>query len=360
MVNDKYRNIEGRMMFKTKFSGLLFSLLSFCSASLSFPALAQDFYRGKTVKIIVGSSSGGGYDAYARLLARHMPKYIPGEPTMVVLNMPGADGIIAANHIDNLADRDGTVFGTFNRYVVLLKLLGSQQAKFDPEKFSWIGTTASYSDNAYLLVIRSALPHKSIDDLRNPQMQLHMGNVGTDVPAILKEALGLNLKLVSGYKGSDDLELAFTRGEVDGHTSGWSSIQSRHEDWLTDQFIRPMIQFGRINRLSSLPDVPTARELAKTPEDRALIEFAELPLLIARPFAAPPGVPADRLEILRQAFMKTMADPLYLEEGNKQKLELTPKDGAEVSRLVKSITSAPTSVLDRYKKALDGKLPTGG
>lgn len=341
-------------------SGLVLGFLSIFALAASTAAKAQDFYKGKTVKIVVGSSAGGGYDAYARLLARHMPKYIPGEPTMVVVNMPGADGIIAANHLDNLAERDGTVFGTFNRYVVLLKLLGSQQAKFDPEKLSWIGTTASYSDNAYLLVIRSALPHRTVDDLRNPQMPIHMGTTGTDVPAILKEALGLNLKLVSGYKGSDDLELAFTRSEVDGHTSGWSSIQSRHADWLTSNFIRPMIQFGRIDRIASLPDVPTARELAKTAEDRALIEFSELPLLIARPFAAPPGVPADRLAILRQAFMKAVADPQYLEEGNKQKLELTPKDGAEVSRLVQSITSAPASVVDRYKKALDGKVPTGG
>ncbi len=347
------------MNFKKGSHLVLSFLMYFCLLPLA-SLQAEDFYHGKTVKIIVGSSTGGGYDAYARLLARHMPKYIPGEPTMVVLNMPGADGIIAANHIDNLAERDGTVFGTFNRYVVLLKLLGSQQAKFDPAKFNWIGTTASYSDNAYLLVIRSALPHKTIEDMRNPQMQLHMGNVGTDVPAILKEALSLNLKLVSGYKGSDDLELAFTRGEVDGHTSGWSSILSRHDDWIKTQFIRPMIQFGRINRLPSLPDVPTARELAKTPEDLSLIEFAELPLLIARPFAAPPGIPSDRLEILRQAFMKTVFDPGYLEEANRQKLELTPKDGVEVTKLVQDITRAQPSVLERYKKALDGKMPTGG
>ena len=153
---------------------------------------------------------------------------------------------------------------------------------------------------------------------------------------------------------------SFTRGEVDGHTSGWSSILSRHDDWIKTQFIRPMIQFGRINRLPSLPDVPTARELAKTPEDLSLIEFAELPLLIARPFAAPPGIPSDRLEILRQAFMKTVFDPNYLEEANRQKLELTPKDGVEVTKLVQDITRVQPSVLERYKKALDGKMPTGG
>jgi tripartite-type tricarboxylate transporter receptor subunit TctC len=321
---------------------------------------ADEFYKGKTIKIIVGSSTGGGYDSYARLLARHMGKYIPGEPNIIVVNMPGADGIIAANHIYNLADRDGTIFGTFNRYVVLLKLLGSEQAKFDPDRFGWIGTTASYSDNAYLFVIRAALPHRTVQDLRDPSRPIHLGNTGTDVPAVLKEALGLNLKLVPGYKGSDDLELAFDRGEIDGHTSGWSSILSRHEDWLSKDFIRPMIQFGRIDRLPALPDVPTARELATTPEDRALIEFAELPLLIARPFAAPPGIPADRLASLRQAFAMVMTDPHYLAEGAKQKLELTPKGGAEVSDLVTAITKAPAAVIQRYKKALDGKVPSGG
>lgn len=343
-----------------RISGLLFLVALFTTTHHLRPAVAQDFYSGKTIKIIVGSSAGGGYDSYARLLSRHMGKYIPGQPNVVVVNMPGADGIISANHLYNLADKDGTVFGTFNRYVVLLSLLGSKQARFDPVKFGWLGTTASYSDNAYLLVIRSALPHRNISDLRNPDMPIHLGNSGTDVPAVLKEALGLNFKVVAGYKGSDDLEIAFERGEVDAHTSGWTSIQSRHDDWIKNGFIRPMIQFGRVNRLPALAEVPTARELTTNPEDRALIEFAELPLIIARPFAAPSDVPKERLELLRAAFSKVMVDAQYLADGKKQKLELTPIDGASVSKLVEAITSAPSSVVDRYKKALDGKVPSGG
>ncbi len=187
---------------------------------------------------------------------------------------------------------------------MLLSLLGNKQARFEPEKFGWLGTTASYSDNSYLLVIRSALPHRTIEDLRNPKMPLHLGNAGTDVPAVLKEALGLNLKLVAGYKGSDELEIAFERGEVDAHTSGWTSLQSRHEDLLKKGFIRPMIQFGRLDRLAGLGRRSDSARLATNAEDRALIEFAELPLLIARPFATPPGVPADRLEMLRAAFSR--------------------------------------------------------
>lgn len=324
------------------------------------PVSADDFYAGKTVRIVVGNATGGSYDAYARIMARNMGKHMPGTPTIIVVNMPGADGIISANHLFSVADKDGTVIGTFNRYIALMKLLGNEQAKFAPEQFNWLGTTASYSENSYLFVIRAALPHRTIADLRNPSMPLHVGNVGTDVPAILKEALRLQFKLVAGYKGSDDLELAFTRGEVDAHTTGWTSIQFRHEDWLKAKFIRPMIQFGRITRLPALAEVPTARELAETPEDKALIEFAELPLLMARPFAAPPGVPSDRLAILRTAFDRTVADPDYIAEGTKQKLELTPKSGAEVTKLLDAISTVPASVVERYKKALDGKAPSGG
>lgn len=323
-------------------------------------AIGDDFYSGRTVKIVVSSAAGGGYDRYARLLARHMTNYLPGKPTMIVLNMPGARGLIAANHVYNIAEKDGSIFGTFNRYIVYMPLLGDDRAKFRPELFQWVGTTASYSNDAYLLVIRNTLPHRSIVDLRNPEIPLSVGETGSDVPAVLKEALGLSMKLVSGYKGSDDMEIAFERGELDAHTSGWSSIQSRHSNWLATKLIRPVIQFGRIDRLPALSDIPTARELARTEEDKALIEFAELPLMIARPFAAPPGVPTERIEMLREAFWKSVTDTAYIEEGTKQKLELTPKNGTDVQAIVNSLASAKPTVIDRYKKALGNKVPSGG
>ena len=329
------------------------------TAAITVPAMAQEFYRGKQMKLIVGSAAGGGYDLYARMMQRYMPKYIPGNPSIVVMNMPGAGGLIAANNIANLAEKDGLVFGAFNRYSSVMPLLGDEQAKFKTEEFQWIGTTASYSDNAYLLVIRGALPHMTVADMRNPAMTLNIGSSGTDVPAILKEALGLNFKLISGYKGGNDLELAFERGEVDGHTSGYTSIVSRHGDWLGQGQIRPMIQFGRVERMAILKDVPTARELAETLADRALIEFAEVPLLMARPFAAPPGVPLERAKILREAFLKVVADRDYLEEGEKQKLELTPKSGEEVQAIVASLATVEPAVVQRYLKALGGKLPSG-
>jgi tripartite-type tricarboxylate transporter receptor subunit TctC len=337
-----------------------------CAAVLAFVAVmigaatAQEFYSGKQIKIIVSSASGGGYDQYARMLSRHMPKHIPGNPVMIVVNMPGAGGLTAANHLFNIAEKDGTVIGTLNRYTAVMPLLGVEQARFKTEEFNWLGTTASYSDNSYFMFVRADLPHKNIADLRNPDMALNIGVTGTDVPAILKEALGLNFKIVTGYKSHDELMMAVERGELDGNTDGYISLKATRPDWFERRFIRPMIQFGRVDRLPDLADVPTARELARTAEDRALIEFAEAPLLMARPFAAPPGVPKERVEILRSAFMKTMTDPDYLADVKTQKTEHSPTDGAAVQALVRELAKAPPAVIKRYLNALGGKPPSGG
>jgi tripartite-type tricarboxylate transporter receptor subunit TctC len=316
---------------------------------------ADDFYKGKTLKLIVSDVPGGGYDSYSRLVARHIGKYLPGQPSVVVMNMPGADGIIAGNNLFNVAERDGTVFGGMNRYVATIPLFGNENAKFKANEFNWLGTATSYADDSYLLIVRSDLPHHTIDDLRNPAMPLHIGSVGTDVPQILKEALGLKYKIVIGYKGKQDLEIALERGELDGSTLGLASLTSRHQDWLERGLVRPMIQFGRIDRLPALAEVPTARELTKTADDKAMIEFAELPLLIARPFAAPPGTPPDRVALLRKAFLQTVNDPDYIAEGAKQKLEMTPKSGEEVQSLIAGLDKVSPGVIERYKKLLGGR-----
>lgn len=321
---------------------------------LASSAGAEDFYKGKTVKLIVGAAAGGGYDSHSRLVARHMTKHIPGNPNIIVQNMPAAGGIVATNHVYAIADKDGSVFGLFNRYSILAAILGNEQARFKVEEFHWLGTPASYSDNAYLFVIRAALPHKTVEDLRKADPPLSVGNVGSAPLRVLKEALGLNLKIIEGYKGSNELDLAFERGEVDGHTVGYANMLSRQPQWIEKGFVRPMIQFGRIERLPALKDVPTAREVARTPDDRALIEFTEAPLLMAFPFAAPPGVPADRVKILRAAFKDTMDDPAYAEEVHKQRLELTPKFGDEVQEIIARMAKAPKSVIDRYN-AIVGK-----
>jgi|tagenome__1003787_1003787.scaffolds.fasta_scaffold20977319_4 tripartite-type tricarboxylate transporter receptor subunit TctC len=303
------------------------AVMSFAAMAMTGVAAAQDFYSGKQVKIIVSSASGGGYDQYARMLARYMPKYLPGNPSMIVVNMPGAGGVIAANHLFNIAEKDGTVIGTLNRFSAVMPILGVEQARYKTEEFNWLGTTTNYADNSYLVYVRSALPHKSIDDLRDPKKEVNFGVSTPDVPAVLKEALGLNFRIITGYKGQTDVQLAIERGELDANVDGYISMQAEHPDWLEKKFVRPLIQFGRVERHPAFPDVPTARELARTAEDRALIEFAEAPMLMARPFAAPPGVPKERVELLRAAFMKTMKDPDYLAEVQRTKAEHAPTDG---------------------------------
>jgi tripartite-type tricarboxylate transporter receptor subunit TctC len=327
----------------------LFSVPGFHAAS------AQDFYKGKSIKLIVGAAAGGGYDSHSRLVSKHMSSHIPGNPNIVVMNMPAAGGIVATNHVYSIADKDGTAIGLFNRYSILAAILGNERARYKAEEFNWLGTPASYSDNAYLFVIRAALPQKTVEDLRNANPPLSVGNVGSAPVRVLKEALGLNLKIIEGYKGSNELDLAFERGEVDGHTVGYANMLSRQPQWIETGFVRPMIQFGRIDRLPALKDVPTAREVARTPEDRALIEFTETPLLMAFPFAAPPGVPADRVAILRKAFRDTMDDKTYQDDVHKQRLEFTPKYGEELQEIIAKMAQAPKSVITRYNEIVGSR-----
>jgi tripartite-type tricarboxylate transporter receptor subunit TctC len=319
-------------------------------------ATAEEFYRGKTIKLIVGASPTGGYNLYARAVARHMPKHIPGNPNIAVVNMPSGNGIAATNHVYNLAEKDGTAFGLFNRYTILLPVLGTEQAKYKPEEFNWLGTTASYSDNAYLFVIRAKLPQKDIASLRAAKPPLNVGNVGAAPIEVINEALKLNLKIIHGYTG-DNLDIAFENGEVDGHTTGYANMLARKPYWLTNGIARPMIQFGRETRLPALPDVPTARELAETPEQLAMIKFVEAPLMIGYPFALPPGVPADRVAIMQKAFIDTMNDPEFKEDMVKQSLEFTPKDGKAIQDLVVQLEKTPASVIKRYKELTGDRAP---
>lgn len=325
-------------------------------AGLSSPAVAEDFYQGKTIKLIVGASATGGYNLYARTVQRHMPKHIPGNPTIVVTNMPSGNGIAATNHVYNLADKDGTAFGLFNRYTIPLPILGNEQARYKPEEFNWLGTTASYSDNAYLFVIRAKLPQTDIAGLRKANPPLNVGNVGAAPIEVINEALHLNLKIIHGYTG-DNLDIAFENGEVDGHTTGYANMLARKSYWLEKNIARPMIQFGRETRLPALANVPTARELAETPEQLAMIKFVEAPLMIGYPFALPPGVPADRVAIMRKAFMDTMNDPEFKADLLRQSLEYTPKDGKAIADLISDMAKTPPAVIKRYKELVSDRAP---
>ncbi len=327
---------------------------------LSGPALsAEDFYKGKTVKVIIGYSPGGGYDTYARIMARELGKHLPGNPRVISQNMTGAGSLKAANYIYNNAPKDGTVFGTFGRSMPLLPLLAKTKARFDATKFTWIGTPASYADDAYLLLVRSDHPAKNVNDIRNKGGKpiflgtTAIGSTGTDIPLVLRNVLGLNLKLLSGYPGGTDINLAIERSEVYGRMLGMSSIKGTKPEWLeTRKIMRPLLQFARETRHPELPNVPLATELATNDEDKALIEMMEMPFLMARPFAAPPGVPAERAKILREAFFKAVNSEAYRSAAGKLGMDVSPRNGEQVAAMVKKMYALPKKLIRRYEGIL--------
>jgi tripartite-type tricarboxylate transporter receptor subunit TctC len=319
---------------------------------------AEDFYKDKAINLIVANDVGGGYDAYARLLARHMGRHIPGRPSFIIRNMPGAGGLQMANYLYSVAKPDGLTIGMANRSMPFQSLFGQAGASFKSETFTWLGTASSYANDAYCLFVRTETPFRTAADLQHPPGNpanigaLAAGGTDTDLILIAKAALNLNIHLIRGYKGAQDVALAMERGEVDGRANGFSSIRVAYPEQLKQGKLRFLIQFGRAKRWSELPDVPTAQELAQTPDDKALIELAELPLLLARPYLAPPGLPAEQATILRTAFMATQADPEYLAEAQKLEFDISPLDGDAIQTILQRIAKTPASLLKRYSDAL--------
>ena len=333
------------------------------------PAHAEsvaNFYKHRQVDLIVGSGPGGGYDIYARLLARHFGKFIPGHPPIIVQNMPGSGSLRAVNFLYNLAPKDGTAIGTFTRNMPLIGLLGGNaNVQFDPRKLTWLGSASSFVNDAYILIVRKDAPVKSIDEARRadlPGLVLGAtadGGTGNDVPIILRDTIGLHVKQVVGYPDSASVFLAIERGEIHGRTVDLSTVKSVKPEWLNpDSDFRVLVQFARTSRHPDLPDVPTARELAKNEAARALIELAELPYALSRPFAAPPGVPAARAKALQRAFLEMQSDPEYLEDATKVSVDVSPIGADEVLRAIDRIAVAPPELLDYARRLLAE--PRGG
>ena len=346
-------------------------MLSRCAAVL-FASLAlapfaradaiADFYKGRTITLIVGYGPGGGYDLYARLMARHLGRHIPGNPTIVVQNMPGAGSLRATNYLYTVAPRDGATIGSFARDMPLLAILRTNAAAvFDPRRFTWLGSSSDFSNDAYLLVVRQDAPVKSIDDARRPGGPPIVlggtaeGTTGSDVPLVLRDTLGINIKLVTGYPDNGAIFLAVDRGEVNGRTVDLSSMKSLRPEWLSPEGrMHALVQFARATRHPEFADVPTARELARDGDARALIELAELSYKISRPFAAPPNVPAERAKALQLAFMAVHSDPQYRDEAAKLRLEISAIGSREALDVIDRIATAPPSVLDRLRKLIAG------
>jgi tripartite-type tricarboxylate transporter receptor subunit TctC len=335
------------------------------SFSLASPAQAQstveDFYKNRQINLIVGYGPGGGYDITARLLARHLGNFIPGHPAIVVQNMAGAGSMRAANYLYVTAPKDGTTFGVIGRDMPLIGLIGGNASvQFDPRRFTWLGSSSSFADDAYVLVVRPGAPVQSIEAARRPGgPPLVLGGTGEgatdgDAPKILRDALGFNIKQVLGYPDSPSIFLAVERGEVDGRTFDLSSVKASKPAWLAPgSGYRVLLQFARLTRHPDLPEVPTARELASSDAARELIVFAEAPLLtVARPFAAPPGVPADRARALQEAFMAAHRDPGFLAEAGKLGIDISPVGAEDMLGGIAQLGRATPATFDYMKKLL--------
>jgi tripartite-type tricarboxylate transporter receptor subunit TctC len=281
-------------------------------AAAAAAAPADEFYKGKTVALIVGGSEGGGYDTLARAIGRAIGQHIPGNPAVVVRDMPGAGGLVATNYLYNTAEQDGTVIGLVENSTPLAPLLGTKEARYDAVKFNWLGTPSV--ETGVVLVWHTA-PVNSVDDLKTRAAT--MGASGTHstqafYTRLLNATLGTKMKVVNGYKGLNDTFLAMERGEIDGSPSVfYSALTSTRPTWLPDHMAKAIIQYGP-DRLKDLADVPFAPDLVASADDRLLLQAAFAPLALGRPLVMPPNVPADRVTAMRQALADTLADPAFV------------------------------------------------
>lgn len=323
------------------------------SGASAAPAATPDrFFEGKTIRVVVGLEAGGGFDTTARLLARHMGKYIPGSPTLVVENMPGAGSRVAANFLYKVAQPDGLTFGVFNEVQMLQQAIGAADIEFDARKYSWLGSAFSAQ---IVCLARKDSGFTKIDDLQGPK-QFIVGSTGPgsntgDFPQILRTALAANIKVVGGYQGTAGISRAVDSGEVNGGCWTWESMSVTQGQNIKDGTMIPLVQQGD-EKLKELPNVPLASDVAKTAEGKAMVKAITAPAVISKPFAAPPGVPEARIKILREAFMKAWADPALREEATKAKIDINPKDHAGVLKIVNELLGYDAATIAQLKAAL--------
>jgi tripartite-type tricarboxylate transporter receptor subunit TctC len=311
-----------------------------------------DFYRGKTITLYTAASVGGGYDQYARLLAKHMPRHIPGEPNIVVSNMVGAEGLRVANYLYNVAAQDGTVIGGLARNTGLARFYGFNSAgiQFDARKFYWLG---SPEQEVGLFILSTMSGLRSIDDLKTRSVTVSStaDNSPTTVYSrLLNDTLGTKLKPITGYAGSQACLLALERNEVDAHISGGSSapFRARVLPWIAKGDAKVIMLMG-LKRDADFPGVPTALEVEPTPAGKQLFEIAFAEQVMGRPFVLPPKMPADRVAALRAAFDETMKDKEFLADAAQQKAHVDPVSGVEINALLERVYSAPADVADRLR-----------
>ena len=316
------------------------------AALSALPLAAAAQFAGKTVTIIVGYKAGGGYDATARLLARYLPKHIPGKPAVIVQNMPGANSIIAANHMYVVAKPDGLTIGTFNRNLPIAQLTNVQGVKYDVTKFAWIGSAANETT---VLAIRTDLPYKNFEELRKAKQQVVIGSTGPganthDFPLLLKELLGVNLKLVSGYSSSADIMLAVERKEVDGRAGSFTSLRP----FIDRKLVQPIVRARSTD--PGLQKLPVDESFAPNPRAKAIMALRSAPELVARPYVLPPATPAATVKLLRDAFASAIKDPELEAEGRKAQLDLEFTPGDEAVKILREVMTQPKDIVEEFSK----------
>jgi hypothetical protein len=321
----------------------------------SAPCYAQspaDFYRGKTVEIYIGTSVGGGYDAYARMLARHLGKYLPGNPTVVAKNMEGGGGMRLANFLYNAAAKDGLIFGTFNRGTGFDPLLGNRSAQFEATKFSWLGST---NNEVSVCVAWHTHGIARYEDVLNRELVVGASGPAADTfqfPKIANAVLGTKFKIITGYPGGNDIDLAMERGEVQGRCGwSWTSVKATHPTWLPQKRINILFQMG-LDKHPDLPETPLIMDLARNDEERAIFKVIFGRQVMAWPFALPPSVPPERVAMLRKAFADTLRDRDFLADAGKGNFEVRPVTGEAIQALVEDIYATAPAIVQKTARLL--------
>lgn len=323
---------------------MLSIVVAFAEARAQTPA---NFYAGKTLNLVISSGEGGTNDAYARLIASHIGKHIPGSPTVVARNMPGAGGVRAANFLHDVAPKDGSTLGVVQRGIILQPLVDITSATFKPQNFNWIGSTAREVSVGVVWLANTKV--RNIGDAKTHEVIVGSSGDTGAFPLVLNTFLKTRFKPIHGYKSGSDITLAMERGEVQGRVGwSWGSVKSRSQQWLADNKIAVIVQMG-LEPAADLPGVPNFLDLVSSEEDKAALNLIFAPTYIGWPTLMPPNVPADRVALVRSAYMKAMSDPELVAAAKKQDLELDPLAGEEIQKIVERLYSYPSAVVERAR-----------
>ena len=328
------------------------------SANAQTPSEAtpvETFYAGRQVKMIVGTGPGGGYDVYGRLIARHIGRHIPGKPNVVVVNMPGASSMTAANYLANIAPKDGTELLMIVQALPMVQVSGAPTVRFDLGKFNWIG---NMSDSANVLIAWRTSGVSTMDDARSKQLLVGSttpGSIGGIYPVLMNHVLGTKLKIINGYESGDAIDLAMERGEIQGRAGiGWAGLKAARASWLKENKIAVIVQTG-LQKEPDLPDVPLMTDLARNDTERQVLNFYSSLVALGRAIATGPGAPPARVAALRKAFDESLADPLLIADADKSGLEVRGLNGEKLQKVVETMVATPKELLDLEPGLLSDK-----